>query len=170
MKAMKIEFEDLFIGDDMRMPNGAIEASEICLQSPQRILELLELIKGGTPKYKLCASDALEKISVQRPELLRQFESEIFEIACSETQQEVRWHMAQIAPRLDLNLEKANEWVTLLRRFLNDKSRIVVTFAMNAIWEISQRYEINGARELIEKLAEKGPPSVKARARKLLNP
>lgn len=168
MKAMRIDFKDLFIGTDMRSPNGALEACEICLNDPQRTSELFELIAHGTQKHKMCAADALEQISGRNPELLQVFQNEIFEIAKTIQQKEVRWHMAQIAPRLNFDESRARQWIEILKTYLNDKSRIVVTFAMNAIWEISKSYSIDGAQELIENIAKNGPPSVKARARILL--
>ncbi len=169
MKAMRIEFDELFTGKDMRMANGAIEALDICLTNPERISELIELIRTGTPKHKMCAADALEKISAQSPQLLDRFNLELLEISKIETQQEVRWHIAQIAPRLTFGEIEAREWVAVFKSYLKDKSRIVVTFAMNAIWEISKKHNLPGAREIVEELATNGAPSVRVRARKILN-
>ncbi len=169
MKAMKIDFKELFIGNDMRSPNGANEACEICINEPKRICELIEIIKNGTKKQKMCASDALEKISSKNPCLLNEYIQEIIEIAKADSQKEVRWHIAQISPRLDLSENQAKILIEIMQTYFNDKSRIVITYAMNAIWEISQKHKLDESSKIIIKMAENGPPSVKARARILLS-
>ena len=51
---------------------------------------------------RMRAADAAEKISVKCPEYLKPFKKKLLnEIAKSE-EQEVRWHVAQMIPRHDL--------------------------------------------------------------------
>ncbi len=70
------------------------------LGQPKRFPELLECLWCSDPVVRMRASDAAEKISVQRPELLRPFKAELLGLACEATQQEVRWHLALMIPRL----------------------------------------------------------------------
>ncbi len=48
-------------------------------------------------------------------------------------QQEVRWHVAHMLPRLDLDVAERRQALAILRAYLADHSKIVKTFAMQAM-------------------------------------
>ncbi|MEE8391321.1 MAG: ACT domain-containing protein, partial [Anaerolineae bacterium] len=85
-------------------------------------------------------------------------------------QQEVRWHVAQMLPRLEWSQEERAVVVEILLDYFNDKSRIVKTFAMQALADLA---EVDAslrpqAIELLAELVEIGSPAMKSRGRKLL--
>jgi HEAT repeat protein len=53
-------------------------------------------------------------------------------------QKEVRWHVAQLLPRLALTPRQQTQAVALLRGLLDDGSRIVRTFAMQALADLAR--------------------------------
>jgi predicted metal-dependent RNase len=83
---------------------------------------------------------------------------------------EVRWHMAQISARLPLNARERRTAVAALRSYLEDRSSIVRTFALQALADLANR-DADLRSEVIQLLHEatrSGTPAMKARSRKLL--
>jgi hypothetical protein len=87
------------------------------------------------------------------------------------SQQEVRWHVAQMLPRLGLSEAEQAQAVEILLDYLNDKSKIVKTFAMQALADLAEREAKLRPQvsKLLAKLTETGSPAMKSRGRKLLD-
>jgi hypothetical protein len=117
------------------------------------------------------AADAVEKITARQPVLLQPYKAQLLEQIAGIEQQEVRWHVAQMLPRLDLDQEERQAAVRILRGYLTDRSRIVQTFALQALADLAEGDE--GLRRqvipLIEQMVQSGSPAVKSRGRKLLS-
>lgn len=85
-------------------------------------------------------------------------------------QQELRWHLAAIIPRLELRKEEREFAIGHLKRYLEDRSSIVRTFALEGLVELS-REDAKARVEAVEILREAlrmGSTAMKARSRKLL--
>ena len=50
---------------------------------------------------RMRAADAAEKLTVTNPEWLQPFRVQLIQLAAGATQQELKWHLAQILPRLE---------------------------------------------------------------------
>jgi len=85
-------------------------------------------------------------------------------------QQEVRWHVAQMIPRLELSREERAVAVEILIHYSDDKSKIVKTFAMQALADLAEEHLDLRAQvvELLEELVQTGSPAMQSRGRKLL--
>ena len=86
---------------------------------------------------------------------------------------ELRWHAAQLLPRLPLTPAEQTETLAILDNYLADKSSIVKTFAMQALVDIAIHSSANDELRaeitpLIERLTRTGTPAMKARGRTLL--
>jgi hypothetical protein len=85
-------------------------------------------------------------------------------------QQEVRWHMAQIIPRLKWTPKEKAVASDILFSYLTDKSKIVVTFSLQALSEFA--VEDNQLRPCVvaglKELTASGSPAVKSRGQKLM--
>ena len=116
------------------------------------------------------AADAIEKISAQRPELLRPHKRTLLAMAGSTNQQEIRWHAALIIPRLELTTKERAVALDILFDYLRDKSSIVKTFAMQAIWDLAAADAKLKSQiiPLIEELTQIGTAAMRARGRKIL--
>ena len=83
---------------------------------------LFEPLLGGLfvddPVVRMRAADAVEKITADRWELLQPHKSRLIRLAGDTGQQEVRWHIAQFIPRLDLNARERVEIVEILKQYL----------------------------------------------------
>jgi hypothetical protein len=122
------------------------------------------------PVVRARAADAVEKISTVHPEYLHPYKAQLLgELACC-WQKEVRWHVAQILPRLRWNAQERQQVYDTLTGYLCDSSSIVKTFAMQGLADLTtQAPELRPAvlRQL-QKLTVSGTPAMRARGRKLL--
>jgi HEAT repeat protein len=140
------------------------------LAHPAYFPDLFEGLSSDDPVIRMRAADAVEKITVQRPDLLRPFKRTLLAIAGSSSQQEVRWHAALILPRVALTSKERAVALDILFDYLRDKSSIVKTFAMQAIWDLAALDPKLKAQiiPLIEELTLVGTAAMRARGRKLL--
>jgi hypothetical protein len=116
------------------------------------------------------AADAAEKITRTNPELIHSYKKELLGLMDEVAQKELRWHLALMVPRLVLTLDERQHVVACLRRYLEDRSSIVKTCALQALFELAQ--EDPGLRttvvDLLRHSARGGTAAMKARSRKLL--
>ncbi|HEX7287148.1 MAG TPA: hypothetical protein VF532_13260 [Candidatus Angelobacter sp.] len=107
---------------------------------------------------------------MKKPELLRPFKAELLGLLAEAKQQELRWHLAQIAPRLPLTAAERAQAARILQTYLDDRSSIVKTFAMQALADLATQDPklLPAAMELLGRLTRTGTPAMKARGRKLL--
>jgi len=122
------------------------------------------------PIVRMRAADVLEKVSAVRPECRQPYREELLQQVAAIDQQEVRWHVAQMLPRLDLDATERAIAVEVLLGYLEDKSRIVKTFAMQALAEFALEDKDLRPRVvlILQDLIAKGSPAMVSRGRKLL--
>lgn len=159
-----------FSGGDMRSPKGAKEVCDYLIYHPNETKVLIEILNWQDALLKMRAADCLELLSRENITQVQAFKSQILEIAKNEDQQEVCWHMAQIIPRLDLEIEEINQMIMVFENYLAHKSKIVVTFAMSALYELSAKNPALRAKlpSIIENLMKNGSGAIKARGKKIL--
>jgi HEAT repeat protein len=157
-------------GGDRRSIGQSNRVVRLILGQPKRFAELLECLWSDDPVVRMRAADAAEKISAQRPELVHPFKAELLGLARETTQQELRWHLAQLIPRLPLTRAERQRAIALLKEFLNDRSSIVKTFALQGLAELAHGNPKLQADVIavLEQASRTGTPAMKARARKLL--
>ena len=89
------------------------------------------------PGVRMRASDAVEKISRTQPDYLQSHKTFLLKQVAESDQQEVRWHLAQIIPRLELSPEDRTGAAEELFAFLDDPSKIVQTNARQALVDLA---------------------------------
>ena len=117
------------------------------------------------------AADAAEKVSARQPELLKPYKTELLGLLAETEQIEMRWHLAQMIPRLPLTRREKQRAAETLQLYLQDRSSIVRTLALQALADIPRNNsELRPqVREILEQSVVRGTAAMKARARKLLN-
>ena len=122
------------------------------------------------PIVRMRSADVIEKVTQIKPELLSNHTSEIISILTTAQQQEVCWHMAQIAPRLECSPDEENEIIKALKRYLTHKSKIVRVSALDALASIAERNRLilDEVIEIIKAQKATGSPALQSRSRKLL--
>jgi hypothetical protein len=157
-------------GGDRRSIGKADEVVEEVLSTPSIFHDVMEGLTVKDPVIRMRSADVVEKVSAKHPEILKPFKKKILTIAEESHQQEVRWHVARIIPRLMLSPQERCNVVEILFRYLSDKSKIVKTFAMQALADLSLgdvelQHRVIG---IIEDMVETESPAVQSRGRKLL--
>jgi len=157
-------------GGDRRSIGKSNEVAAQVLAHPAHFRYLFVGLASDDLVLRMRAADATEKISLRRPDLLNPFKKKLFEIAGRTDQQEVRWHMALMLPRLHLTPRERALALDILFDYLRDRSSIVKTCTMQALADlVTQDASLKSKiLPLLEELTEVGTPAMRARGRKLL--
>jgi hypothetical protein len=161
---------DQLRGGDRRSIGVSNEVVAAVLREPDRFDELFDCLRAQDEIVRMRAADAIEKITRDRPELLEPNKAVPLNETARLEQQEIRWHVAQLIPRLTLEPSERETAIEILTLYLHDKSRIVRAFALEALGRLSEgddRLKAWLEPRLKEAIAA-GPPSVRAKARRVL--
>lgn len=130
----------------------------------------VDLMLDPNPLIRMRASDAVEKASRSSPALLQRHKEALLGPIAREEQQEVKWHLLQVLPRLELTENERNSALALAERALAHDSRIVQAEALSALFALSSEDgELHGrAVAAAEQALGSASPALRARARKLM--
>jgi hypothetical protein len=164
-----MNFADALMGGDRRSIGRANEVSEHVLAHPESLPELLDCLKSEVVLVRMRAGDALEKVSARCAALLLPQAGLLLTLAERVTDQETRWHLAQILPRIDLHCHQRKRAVAMMLDYADDPSRIVRADALTALAAFA---ETDAAlRPLVATLLREAEsstaPAIRARARRL---
>jgi hypothetical protein len=157
-------------GGDRRSTGRADEVAALVADEPRLFPKLMAGLWSTDPLIRMRAADAVEKVTRTRCELLRPYKKELLGLAAEASQQEVRWHLAAMLPRLALTGCERQAAIFSLRSYLDDHSSIVKTFALQGLAELAEQ-EPRVQPEVVELLRQaerNGTPAMRARSRKLL--
>ncbi len=157
-------------GGDRRSTGNSDKVVADVLNHHEKMPELMVAIQHDDPVVRMRAADAAEKISTTHPELLQPFKRLLLTKIGAIPQQEVRWHVAEIIPRLKLTPKERRDAYALFNSYLTDKSGIVRTFSMQAMYDLSlQDPSLQPeTRAMLQQLTATGTPAMKSRGKKLL--
>lgn len=117
------------------------------------------------------AADAVEKITRSRPGYLHRHKNAILSLFSTASDKELQWHLAQLAPRLNLSAPELQTVWTRLRAWITDRSgsRIVRVNALQALHDLAQRHPAfqPELQELLLVLEQESTPSLLARIRRI---
>ena len=187
-------------GGDRRSVGRADEVAALVSRNPKLFPRLFAGLWSDDPLVRMRATDAAEKVTRTAPQLLQPYKAELLgllaesalgepefvesdqqpvqkrvrrsskQVVQQPIQQEVRWHLAVMVPRLKLIPAEAQRVASQLTVYLEDRSSIVKTFALQGLWELAQQHASVRplVLELLERAARSGTPAMRARSRKLL--
>jgi hypothetical protein len=160
----------LLEGGDRRMIGRSEEVAAAVLRNPKLFGELVAGLWSENSLVRMRAADAAEKVTRSKPELLRRHKKELLGLLAEAEEQEVRWHLAAMVPRLELSARERQRAAFLLGRYLEDHSSIVKTFALQGLADLAANDEEMRAKvvETLGEAARSGTPAMRARSRKLL--
>jgi HEAT repeat protein len=166
----KHDILDRLKGGDRRSIGRADAVARQVSENPTLFPQLFRGILQSDPVLRMRAADAIEKVSSKHPELLQPYKRKLLGPVAAIPQKEVRWHMAQMLPRLRMSRNELDLAASILFEYLEDKSSIVRTFAMQGLADLAVRDA--GLRErvvpLLEFLTTTGTPAMRSRGRKLI--
>lgn len=157
-------------GGDRRSIGLADEVAKEIAADQSLFDEVFAAISCDDPVLRMRAADAAEKASRRFPERLAPHKDALLGELAEIDQPEVRWHVAQMLPRLHLNPPENARAAAILKGFLQDKSTIVRVSALEALAALAvadDELEAEVSR-LLARALQSGTPAEKARARKLL--
>ncbi len=162
---------DKLRGGDLRSIGQANEVVQEIEKNAALFGKVFSGLYDRDPVVRMRSADVIEKVTLNKPELLSGYTSRVISILASAEQQEICWHMAQVAPRLDCTADEENEIIEALKRYLSHKSKIVIVSAMESLTIFAEKnssilYEVI---EIIKIQKENGSPAVQSRGRKLLH-
>ncbi len=170
-RVTRYPIREMLSGGDLRSIGRVPDVLVVMERNPERMNELVRCLESVDPVVRSRTADALEKMTARRPDLLNPYKKVLLREASVSVQQEVRWHMAQMLPRLPLTRRQIREVFSLILGYLEDPSVIVRVCALQAAFELSLKDpSLRGpVRELLEASWRSGAPALRARGRKLLS-
>jgi len=93
----------LLEGGDRRSIGRADEVAAMVSRDPGLFPELMVGLWCDDPVVRMRAGDAAEKVTRGNYELLQPYKKELLGLMVETQQQELRWHLAAMIPRLRLN-------------------------------------------------------------------
>jgi hypothetical protein len=158
-------------GGDRRSIGRVAEVVALIERRPKTTSFLVGCLWDEDSRVCMRAADALEKISRKQTFLLKPHTASLLGSLLAETtQQEMKWHLAVVLPRLQLTDSECRRVADILQSYLADKSSIVKTFAMQGLVDLTGQCASlhRGVIDLIRTLTRTGTPAMRARGRKLL--
>ena len=160
----------LLEGGDRRSIGRSDQVAAIVSKNPNLFSNLIAGLWSEDTLVRMRAADAAEKVTREHPELLQPHKTELLGLMAEAYEQELRWHLAAMVPRLLLTTKERQRAISLLTGYLEDRSSIVKTFALQGLADFAQQDP--GIRpavvEILREAARSGTAAMKACSRKLL--
>lgn len=164
------KIEKLLSYGDLRSAGKSEEVIKLVLNNPELFDSVVNSIFSDIPATRMRASDAVEKLTIEHAEWLKPYKKLFLSQITEIDQKEVKWHVAQILPRFKLTPKEREKVFNLMQEYLEDKSQIVKTFAMQALTDIAIQdiTYVERVRSIVINLIKNGAPSQQSRGKKLL--
>jgi hypothetical protein len=160
----------LLEGEDRRTIGRADKVAAMVSKNPRLFSKLIAGLWSEDSLVRMRAADAAEKVTRKNRELLQPYKKELLGLMAEAREQELRWHLAVMVPRLPLNAREREIAVSLLSSYLEDRSSIVRTFALQGLADLAQ--DDSSLRptviEILRESSRNGTAAMKARSRRLL--
>jgi hypothetical protein len=157
-------------GGDRRSKGRWDSLAADAVHDPGLVSELVAALLDEDELVRLRAADALEKASAELPEILAPHAAAIIGPAADLEQHDVRWHIAQMLPRLALDGAGLRRAMSVLEATLAGTSVVARVMAMDALAELAERAPaLRGrATRAVERGLSIGSPAEQARARQIV--
>lgn len=161
---------EMLKGGDRRSIGKSNEVVAMVLKEPGLFDALFSGLLTDDPVIRMRSADAAEKVTAIHPEYLVPYKKTLLKSLAKVEQAEVRWHVASMLARLPLSRSEQAAVINVLTGYMNDRSSIVRTMAMQALYDLAERFERMRPIALlhIKELVAIGTPAMKARGKKLL--
>lgn len=157
-------------GGDRRSIGRSAEIAAAVLADPGLFDIVFQGMAVSDPIVRMRCADVIEKVTRDHPDWLAPFATPLLTTIAPIPQAEVRWHVAQMLPRLPLTPDERTAALDWLNRYLADDSRLVKTCAMQALADLAL-YDAALRPAILaqlEALTHTGSPAMRSRGRKLL--
>ncbi len=141
---------------------------------PRRAARLIELLWDDDPGVANRAADVLERVSAHpSPALIRvlnDYKEALLGLLPDARFIKLRWNLAFVIPRLALTLPEARRAAATLYTFLDDRSSIVKTAALQGLADLTRHdpASVPAVLDLLRIHGRSGTPAMRARSRHLI--
>lgn len=148
--------------------------AELISRQPRRAARLIELLWDDDPGVASRAADVLERVSAHlTPALMRilnEYKEALLGLLPDARWIKLRWNLAFVLPRLDLTLPEARRAAASLYSFLDDRSSIVKTAALQGLADLTRHdpASLPAVLDLLRIQGRSGTPAMRARSRHLI--
>lgn len=156
---------------DRRTTGKSAQVTQTILKHPKLFDQVFDALwQSADAGVRMRAADVCETVSRTRPDLLQARKRDVFKQVAPIEQQEVRWHLCQMLPRLQLTRAERRRAYALMQASLAHKSGIVRTFAMQAMVDFAKQDATLLPETIaqIETLTATGTPAMRSRGKTLL--
>ena len=167
-----VDFEKILSGGDLRSI-GKSKSVIAEIKNQKDFDELFEYLFHIDRIIVMRSVDAIEKITIDKPNYLKKHKKNIFELLNIANDKELQWHLALLIPRLNLDYNEFEKAWNKLTYWAKDKtnSRIVRVNSIQALFELMKQQK--GLEKdfslTLSELEKENIPSINARIRKLKN-
>ena len=155
-------------------PGRVPKIAELICAQPRRAARLIELLWDDDPGVASRAADVLERISHDpSPALSRvlaEYKEALLGLLPDAQFPKLRWNLAFLIPRLALTLAEARRAAATLYTFLEDRSSIVKTAALQGLADLIRHdpESLPAVLDLLRIQGRSGTPAMRARSRHLI--
>ena len=164
----------LAIGHHAMHPGRVPEVAALVKERPQRAERLIELLWDDDPGVASRAADVLERIS-RHPSpalsrILEEYKDALLGLLPDARFMKLRWNLAFLIPRLALSVGEARRAAATLYSFLDDRSSIVKTAALQGLADLTRHdpASLPAILDLLRVHGRSGTPAMRARSRHLI--
>jgi hypothetical protein len=170
MTPTKDYFTSLLLAGDLRkLRQNSIVVRAVTDQTS--FDELFSLVFHHERHLVMRAIDAVEKVTIKHPEFLRSHKAQLMSVLKSADHKELKWHVAQLIPRIALAEPELAEVRHILNYWVLNKneSKIARVNALQGLFDLSQKYSevIPDLASAIAGIEHEMIPSIQARIKKL---
>lgn len=151
-------------------PGRAFDAAVMVLEEPRLGRRLIECLWDEEEGVAGRAADALETVAGERPQVLQAWKESLLGLLAETQAIKLRWHLGLIVTRLKLTRTDCRRVADVLSGWLDDRSSIVKTCAMQCLAELTRQDPsmTEEVLDLLRALTRSGTPAMRARGRTLL--
>lgn len=160
----------LLLGHDLRKLKNVKKVLD-AVKDQHSFDELFGLIFHHERPLVMRAADAVEKITLKNKGYLEPHKGQLLAILKSADHKELKWHIAQLLPRVTLTKQEVDDvWHKLTYWALNrNESKIVRVNALQGLFDISRSHSEwqKDFNQTLSAIEHEAIPSLQARIRKL---
>ena len=165
---------ELAIGRHPLDKGRVLQVADLIARLPRRAERLIELLWDDDPGIASRAADVLERISAHPSRallrVLNDYKEALLGLLPDARFIKLRWNLAFVLPRLALTLAEARRAAATLYTFLDDRSSIVKTAALQGLADLTRQDpdSLPAVLDLLRIQGRSGTPAMRARSRHLI--
>jgi hypothetical protein len=170
VEPLKEKIYALLNGGDLRSISGSNEVAML-IHSQNDFDVLFDFLNDSSRIIVMRAADSIEKVSRRHSVYLDKHKTALLGMIADATDKELKWHLAQLVPRLKLDDDEKNNAFEIFKRWLlnENESNIVRVNSIQALYELSYNSKSSKKSfdEILISIEKENIPSINARIRKL---